>query len=95
MKIARMLPVLVMLVSGLAAEAGDIVLTDQNDDYTSRMLQAYKKEQVSCGVVGKELECISAEFELEQAAEHLDALQQPGCASGTDCEAAPPGFWGM
>jgi hypothetical protein len=90
-----MLTVLVMLVSGFTAEAGDIVLTDQNDDYTSKMLQAYKKEQVSCGVAGRELECISAEFELEQAAEHLDALQQPGCASDTDCEAAPPGFWGM
>jgi hypothetical protein len=95
MKIARMLPGLVMLVSGTVAEAGDVVLTDQYDDSTSRMLQAYKKEQASCGMPGKELECISAQFELEQAAEHLDALQQPGCISSTDCEAAPAGFWGM
>jgi hypothetical protein len=95
MKIARMLPGVVMLVSGAAAEAGDSVLTDQNDDSTSRMLQAYKKEQVSCGVVGRELECISAQFEFELAVEHPDARQETGCASGTDCETAPANFWGM
>jgi hypothetical protein len=94
MKIASMLPGLMMLVSWTPAGAGDIVLPDQYDDYTSRMLQAYKKEQASCGVTGRELECISARFELELAAEHLDAPQQPGCAGGADCEAAPANFWG-
>jgi hypothetical protein len=95
MKITRMLPGLVMLVSGTAAEASDSVLTDQYDDYASRMLQAYKMEQASCGAVGRELECLSAQFELEQAAERLDTLQEHGCASGTDCEAVPADFWGM
>ena len=95
MKIARMLLGLVMLVSWSAAGAGDIVLTDQYDDYTSRMLQAYKKEQASCGVAGRELECLSAQYELELAAEHLDALQGRGCAGGDDCESGPANFWGM
>ena len=95
MKIAKMLPGLVMLVSGTAAGAGDPVLTDQYDDSTSRMLQAYKTEQESCGVPGKELECISAQFQFELAAGQLDARQKSGCASGTDCETAPTNFWGM
>ncbi len=95
MKIARMLPGLVMLVLGTAAGAGDSVLTDQYDDDPGRMLQAYKKEQVSCGVVGRELECITAQFELELAAERLDIQQVHGCTSGTDCEATPADFWGM
>jgi hypothetical protein len=94
MKIAKMLPGLVLLVLGTGARAGDAVPSDPYDDYTSRMLQAYKKEQASCGVTGRELECISARFELELAAEHLDAPQQPGCAGGADCEAAPANFWG-
>jgi hypothetical protein len=95
MKIARMVCGLAVLISCNAAGAGDVVLTDQYDDYTSRMLQAYKKEQASCGVEGKELECLTAEYEMERAANHLDALQGRGCAGGSDCETAPANFWGM
>ena len=95
MKIANMLPVLVLLVPVSTAGAGDIVLTDQYDDYTSRMLQAYKKEQETCEVAGRELECLSAQYEMELVAEHLDALQGRGCAGGSDCESAPANFWGM
>ena len=95
MKIARILTGLMLLILGSAAGAGDIVLTDEYDDYTSRMLQAYKKEQAACGVVGRELECLSAEYELELVAKHLDALQGRGCAGGNDCESAPANFWGM
>jgi len=95
MKIARMLFGLVVLVSWSIAGAGDIVLTDQYDAYTSRMLQAYKKEQAACGVTGRELECLSARYEMDLVAEHLDALQGRGCAGGSDCESAPANFWGM
>jgi hypothetical protein len=95
MKIARMLPGLMMLVWGIAAGAGDIVLTDQYDDHTSRMLKAYQKEQAACGVAGKELECLSAQYEMELVAERLDAVSAPGCAGGTDCAEAPANFWGM
>jgi cytochrome c553 len=95
MKIARMLTGLVLLLLENAAGAGDIVLTDQYDDYTSRMLQAYKKEQAACGVAGRELECLSAQYEMELVAKHLDALQGRGCAGGSDCESAPANFWGM
>ena len=95
MKIAKMLQGLVMLVAGTTAGAGDRVLTDQYEDHTSRMLQAYKKEQASCGVAGRELECIAAQYEMELASERLNGLQEPGCAGGTDCEAAPANFWGM
>jgi hypothetical protein len=94
-KIARMLTGLVLLTLGIAAGAGDIVLTDEYDDYTSRMLQAYKNEQAACGVAGRELECLSAEYEMELVAKHLDALQGRGCAGGSDCESAPANFWGM
>jgi cytochrome c553 len=95
MKIARMLTGLVLLLLENAAGAGDIVLTDQYDDYTSRMLQAYKKEQAACGVAGRELECLSAQYEMELVAKHLDALQGRGCAGGSDCESTPANFWGM
>ena len=95
MKISRTLTGLIVLILGSTAGAGDIVLTDEYDDYTSRMLQAYKKEQAACGVVGRELECLSAEYELELVAKHLDALQGRGCAGGNDCESAPANFWGM
>lgn len=95
MKITRMLTGLVLLILGSAAGAGDIVLTDAYDAYTSRMLQAYKKEQAACGVAGRELECLSAEYELELVAKHLDAVQGRGCAGGSDCESAPVNFWGM
>jgi hypothetical protein len=86
---------LMMLVSGYAAAADQNGMTDQYDDYTSRMLHAYQKEQASCGVTGKELECLNAEYEMERAASHLDALQEHGCAGGGDCETAPANFWGM
>jgi hypothetical protein len=95
MKIASVLAGLVLLIPGGAARAGDIVLTDAYDAYTSRMLQAYKKEQAACGVTGRELECLSAQYEMELVAEHLDALQGRGCAGGSDCESAPANFWGM
>ena len=95
MKIASMLFGLVMLVSGSTAGAGDIVLTDQYDTYTSKMLQAYKKEQASCGVAGRELECLSAQYEMDTVAEHLDTLQGRGCTGGSNCESAPVNFWGM
>jgi hypothetical protein len=95
MKIAKMLQGLVMLVAGTAAGAGDRVPTDQYEDHTSRMLQAYKKEQASCGVAGRELECLAAQYEMELAAERLDSLHEPGCAGSSDCEAAPANFWGM
>jgi hypothetical protein len=97
MKIANMLPVLVLvlLVPVCTAGAGDIVLTDPYDDYTSRMLQAYKKEQETCEVAGRELECLSAQYEMERAANHLDALQGRGCDGGTDCGSVPGNFWGM
>jgi hypothetical protein len=94
-KITRTLAVLILLIMGNTARAGDIVLTDQYDDYTSRMLQAYKKEQAACGVAGRELECLSAEYELDLVAKHLDALQGRGCSGGNDCESAPANFWGM
>jgi len=94
-KIARILTGLMLLILGSAPGAGDIVLTDEYDAYTSRMLQAYKKEQAACGVAGRELECLSAEYELELVAKHLDALQGRGCAGGSDCESAPANFWGM
>jgi hypothetical protein len=94
-KITRTLAVLILLIIGNTARAGDIVLTDQYDDYTSRMLQAYKKEQAACGVAGRELECLSAEYELDLVAKHLDALQGRGCSGGNDCESAPANFWGM
>ena len=95
MKSARMLFGLVVLVSWSTAGAGDIVLTDQYDAYTSRMLQAYKKEQAACGVTGRELECLSARYEMDLVAEHLDALQGRGCTGGSDCESPPANFWGM
>jgi hypothetical protein len=94
-KIARILTGLVLLTLGSAAGAGDLVLTDEYDAYTSRMLQAYKNEQAACGVAGRELECLSAEYEMELVAKHLDALQGRGCAGGSDCESAPANFWGM
>jgi hypothetical protein len=94
-KISRTLTGLIVLILGSTAGAGDIVLTDEYDDYTSRMLQAYKKEQAACGVEGRELECLAAEYELELVARHLDALQGRGCAGGSDCESAPANFWGM
>jgi len=86
---------LILLILGSTAGADDIVPTDEYDAYTSRMLQAYKKEQAACGVEGRELECLSAEYELELVARHLDALQGRGCAGGNDCESAPANFWGM
>ena len=95
MKIARTLTGLILLILGSTAGAGDSVLTDQYDDYTSSMLQAYKKEQATCGVTGRELECLSAEYELELVAKHLDTLQGRGCAGDNDCESAPVNFWGM
>jgi len=94
-KTARTLTGLILLILGSTAGAGDIVLTDEYDAYTSRMLQAYKKEQAACGVAGRELECLSAEYEMEQVARHLDALQGRGCTGGNDCEPAPANFWGM
>jgi len=95
MKITSILQGLVLLVSWSAAGAGDIVVTDQYDDYTSRMLQAYKKEQEACNVAGRELECLSAEYEIERVANHLDALQGRGCADEGKCGSAPGNFWGM
>ncbi len=95
MNISRMLAGLLLLTLVDAAGAGDIVLTDEYDAYTSRMLQAYKKEQAACGVAGRELECLSAQYEMELVAEHLDALKGRGCADGSDCESAPANFWGM
>jgi hypothetical protein len=95
MKIANVLAGLVLLIPWGAVGAGDIVLTDAYDAYTSRMLQAYKKEQAACGVAGRELECLSAQYEMELVAEHLDALQGRGCGSGSNCESAPANFWGM
>jgi hypothetical protein len=94
-KISRTVTGLILLILGSTAGADDIVPTDEYDAYTSRMLQAYKKEQAACGVVGRELECLSAEYELELVARHLDALQGRGCAGGNDCESAPANFWGM
>jgi hypothetical protein len=94
MKIAKMLPGLVLLVLGTGARAGDAVPSDPYDDYTSRMLQAYKKEQASCGVAGRELDCLVAQFESELIARGLDTLQEPRCASGADCKPAPANFWG-
>jgi hypothetical protein len=95
MNISRMLAGLMLLILVSAAGAGDIILTDEYDAYTSRMLQAYKKEQAACGVAGRELECLSAQYEMELVAEHLNALQGRGCAGGSDCESAPANFWGM
>ena len=95
MKITRTLTGLILLILGSTAGAGDTVLTDEYDDYTRRMLQAYKKEQAACGVAGRELECLAAEYEMELVAKHLDALQGRGCAGGSDCETAPANFWGM
>ena len=95
MKISITVTGLILLILGSTAGADDIVPTDEYDAYTSRMLQAYKKEQAACGVVGRELECLSAEYELELVARHLDALQGRGCAGGNDCESAPANFWGM
>jgi hypothetical protein len=95
MKMARLLLGGVVLVSGISAGAVDIDLSTPYDENTSRMLQAYKKEQASCGVPGRELECLSAQFEWELAAEHLGTRQEPGCGAGVDCEASPPNFWGL
>jgi cytochrome c553 len=98
MKIASILPGLVsllLLVSWSAAGAGDTGLTDQYDAYTSRMLQAYKKEQESCDVAGRELECLSAEYEIERVANHLDDLQGSGCTDAGKCGSAHGNFWGM
>jgi len=95
MKIASMLQGLVLLVSWNAAAAGDLVLTDAYDDYTSRMLQAYKKEQETCDIAGRELECLSAQYEMERAANHLEALQGRGCSGDRECGSAPGNFWGM
>jgi len=95
MKIASMLQALVLLLSWSAADAGDIVLTDVYDDYTSAMLRAYKKEQENCDVAGRELECLSAQYEMERVANHLDTLQGRGCDDGRDCGRAPDNFWGM
>jgi hypothetical protein len=95
MNISRTLTGLLLLTLVNTAGAGDIILTDEYDAYTSRMLQAYKKEQAACGVAGRELECLAAEYELELVAKHLDALQGRGCAGGRDCESAPDNFWGM
>jgi hypothetical protein len=95
MKTARMLPGVMMLVLARVAQAGDVVPPDQYDDYTSRMLHAYKKEQASCGVPGRELECLTARYELERAAEHQDPPHVPGCTSSADCNTAPASFWGM
>jgi hypothetical protein len=92
---SRRLAGLLLLILVSTAGAGDIVLTDEYDAYTSRMLQAYKKEQAACGVAGRELECLSAQYEMELVAEHLDALQGRGCSGGSDCESAPANFWGM
>jgi len=95
MKITRMLQGLVLLVSWSAAGAGDVVSTDAYDDYTSRMLQAYRKEQETCDVAGRELECLAAEYEMERVANHLDALQGRGCDGEQNCGSAPGNFWGM
>jgi hypothetical protein len=95
MKIASMLQGLVLLVAWSAAGAGDIVLTDEYDDYTSRMLQAYKKEQETCDVAGRELECLAAEYEMERAANHLDALEGRRCGDERDCASDRGNFWGM
>jgi hypothetical protein len=94
-KIARTLTKLMLLILSGTAAAGDVVLTDEYDAYTSRMLEAYKKEQASCGVAGRELECLSAEYEMDLVAKHLDALQGRECAGDSDCESAPANFWGM
>jgi hypothetical protein len=95
MKIASMLLELVLLVSWSAAGADDTVVKDPYDVYTSRMLQAYKKEQEYCDVTGRELECLAAEYEMERAANHLDALQGRGCGGQQDCASTPGNFWGM
>jgi cytochrome c553 len=95
MKIASMLQALVLLLSWNAAGAGDIVLMDEYDDYTSAMLQAYKKEQETCDVAGRELECLSAQYEMERVANYLDTLQRRGGADDRDRGRAPDNFWGM
>jgi hypothetical protein len=95
MKIASMLQALVLLLLSSAAGAGDIVTPDEYDDYTSKMLRAYIKEQENCDVVGRELECLSAQYEMEQVANHLDTLQGRGCDEDRDCGSAPDNFWGM
>ena len=95
MKIASMLQGLVLLVLWSSAGAGETVLTDEYDDYTSRMLQAYKKEQENCDLPGRELACLAAQYEMERAANHLDALQGRGCGDERDCGSTPGNFWGM
>ena len=95
MKITTMLAALVILIYGGVAGAADPEPADTYDVYTSWMLQAYKKEQETCGVEGRELECLSAQYEMERVANHLDAVHGRGCAGGLGCESAPGSFWGM
>lgn len=95
MKIASMLQGVVLLLSLNTAGAGDLVLTDEYDDYTSAMLRAYLKEQENCDVAGRELECLSAQYEMERVANHLDTLQGRGDTDDRDRGHAPDNFWGM
>lgn len=85
MKTARALLAALFLVPVAGVQAGETVLTDHYDDYTSKMLKAYQREQEYCGVPGMEHECMAAQYEFEMAARQLDSLQMPACADDSEC----------